>query len=169
VKILIFYIKYWRLKCISLFIILFLVMKILSKLARAYWECFLLALQKEDISKTEYISKTSLLLFYIQKFICHFFVTIIFISTYPYRLYIPLFALLTIALPVGIPCYFWSESLWISFWVNFNFRFSINLNIAFSVNSVAHMWGQKPYDKYVLNHKRIEDCRWWDNRKKATI
>ncbi|XP_018393199.1 PREDICTED: acyl-CoA Delta(11) desaturase-like [Cyphomyrmex costatus] len=65
------------------------------------------------------------------------------------RLYIPLFALLTIALPVGIPCYFWSESLWISFWVNFNFRFCINLNIAFSVNSVAHMWGQKPYDKNI--------------------
>lgn len=65
------------------------------------------------------------------------------------RLYIPLFVLLTILLPVGIPCYFWSESLWISFWVNFNFRFSINLNIAFSVNSVAHMWGQKPYDKNI--------------------
>lgn len=65
------------------------------------------------------------------------------------RLYIPLFALLTIGLPVTVPCYFWSESLWISFWVNFNFRFCINLNIAFCVNSVAHMWGQKPYDKYI--------------------
>ncbi|TGZ53155.1 Acyl-CoA Delta(11) desaturase [Temnothorax longispinosus] len=63
--------------------------------------------------------------------------------------YIPLFALLTIALPVAIPCYLWSESLWVSFWVNFNLRFCINLNIAFSVNSVAHMWGQKPYDKYI--------------------
>lgn len=65
------------------------------------------------------------------------------------RWYIPLFVLLTIALPVGIPCYFWSESLWISFWVNFNFRFCINLNIAFCVNSVAHTWGQKPYDKNI--------------------
>ncbi|XP_011698188.1 PREDICTED: acyl-CoA Delta(11) desaturase [Wasmannia auropunctata] len=65
------------------------------------------------------------------------------------RWYIPLFLLLTIVLPVGIPCYFWSESLWISFWVNFNLRFCINLNIAFCVNSVAHMWGQKPYDKSI--------------------
>ncbi|XP_071568358.1 acyl-CoA Delta-9 desaturase-like [Temnothorax nylanderi] len=65
------------------------------------------------------------------------------------RYYIPLFALLTIALPVAIPCYFWSESLWVSFWVNFNLRFCVNLNIAFCVNSVAHMWGQKPYDKYI--------------------
>lgn len=78
------------------------------------------------------------------------------------RLYIPLFALLTIGLPVAVPCYFWSESLWISFWVNFNFRFCINLNIAFCVNSVAHMWGQKPYDKYVSNHDE-------SNRKKKKI
>ncbi|XP_043520010.1 acyl-CoA Delta-9 desaturase [Frieseomelitta varia] len=65
------------------------------------------------------------------------------------RFYVPLFALLTIGLPVAVPCYFWSESLWTSFWVNFNFRFCITLNIAFFVNSVAHMWGQRPYDKYI--------------------
>lgn len=65
------------------------------------------------------------------------------------RLYVPLFFLLTIALPVSVPCYFWSESLWTSFWVNFNFRFSVTLNVAFCVNSVAHLWGHKPYDKYI--------------------
>ena len=65
------------------------------------------------------------------------------------RVYIPLFALLTIGLPVAVPYYFWSESLWTSFWVNFNFRFCVTLNIAFFVNSVAHMWGQRPYDKYI--------------------
>lgn len=67
------------------------------------------------------------------------------------RLYIPLFALLTIGLPVAVPYYYWSESLWVSFWVSFNFRFCVTLNIAFFVNSVAHMWGQRPYDEYVLN------------------
>ncbi|KAH0951044.1 hypothetical protein HN011_010592 [Eciton burchellii] len=65
------------------------------------------------------------------------------------RLYIPLFALLAIGLPVAIPWYFWSESLWLSFWINFNFRFCITLNIAFCVNSVAHMWGQRPYDRNI--------------------
>ncbi|XP_008550318.1 acyl-CoA Delta-9 desaturase [Microplitis demolitor] len=63
------------------------------------------------------------------------------------KLYIPLFALLTIGLPVCVPWYFWNESLWTSFWVNFNFRFCVTLNIAFFVNSVAHIWGQRPYDK----------------------
>ncbi|XP_043273754.1 acyl-CoA Delta-9 desaturase-like [Venturia canescens] len=65
------------------------------------------------------------------------------------RLYVPLFALLAIGLPVWVPWYFWDESLWTSFWVNFNFRFGFTLNSAFLVNSVAHMWGQKPYDKYI--------------------
>lgn len=65
------------------------------------------------------------------------------------KIYPILFLLLTVALPVSIPVYFWQEDLWNSFWINFNTRFSITLNIAFCVNSVAHMWGQKPYDKNI--------------------
>ncbi|KAG8036724.1 hypothetical protein G9C98_004046 [Cotesia typhae] len=65
------------------------------------------------------------------------------------KYYIPLFALLCIGLPVIVPWYFWNESLWTSFWVNFNFRFCVTLNIAFLVNSVAHMWGHRPYDKSI--------------------
>ncbi|XP_054736876.1 acyl-CoA Delta-9 desaturase [Anastrepha obliqua] len=65
------------------------------------------------------------------------------------KYYIPLFALLSIALPVLVPCYFWKENWWISFWINFNLRFTCTLNAAFFVNSVAHMWGRKPYDKNI--------------------
>lgn len=65
------------------------------------------------------------------------------------RLYVPLFALLCIALPVWVPYYFWSETLWNSFFLSFNTRFSITLNIAFSVNSFAHMYGGRPYDKNI--------------------
>ncbi|GLV44232.1 uncharacterized protein CBL_12472 [Carabus blaptoides fortunei] len=70
------------------------------------------------------------------------------------KLFTTLWALLTIytsgfALPVGVPCYFWNETLWNSFWLNFNGRFCITLNIAFFVNSVAHMWGNKPYDQAI--------------------
>lgn len=93
--------------------------------------------------------KSSLRCFFLRYVTCEINFTLFNLSR---RLYIPLFALLTIGLPVVVPYYYWSESLWISFWVNFNFRFCINLNIAFCVNSVAHLWGQKPYDKYVLNH-----------------
>lgn len=71
------------------------------------------------------------------------------------KYYEPLFALLAIGLPVLVPWYFWNESLWLSFWVNFNLRFCITLNIAFFVNSVAHMYGKRPYDKWVYEMKRF--------------
>lgn len=66
------------------------------------------------------------------------------------RYYIPLFATLVILLPVLVPCYFWNESIWISFWTCFVLRFCTTLNIAFFVNSVAHMFGDKPYDKNIM-------------------
>ncbi|XP_036322699.1 acyl-CoA desaturase-like [Rhagoletis pomonella] len=66
-----------------------------------------------------------------------------------HKYYIPLFALISIGLPVLVPCYFWNENLWLSFWINFNLRFTCTLNAAFFVNSVAHMWGNKPYDKNI--------------------
>lgn len=61
--------------------------------------------------------------------------------------FIPLFALISIGLPVLVPWYFWDETLWNSFWICFNMRFTSTLNAAFFVNSVAHLWGSKPYDK----------------------
>ncbi|XP_017778811.1 PREDICTED: acyl-CoA Delta(11) desaturase [Nicrophorus vespilloides] len=71
------------------------------------------------------------------------------------RLYPVLFALFVIILPVFMPVYLWNETIWNSFWVNFNTRFCITLNIAFFVNSVAHMWGQKPYDKYISSVENL--------------
>nr|CAD7610431.1 unnamed protein product [Timema genevievae] len=62
------------------------------------------------------------------------------------RLYVPLFAIFVLAVPVLVPWYFWDETLWNCFFVMFNSRFCITLNIAFFVNSVAHMWGNRPYD-----------------------
>lgn len=65
------------------------------------------------------------------------------------RYYIPLFASLVIGIPVFIPYYYWSENFWIAFWVCFTLRFITTLNIAFFVNSVAHMFGNRPYDKNI--------------------
>ncbi|XP_047019018.1 (11Z)-hexadec-11-enoyl-CoA conjugase [Helicoverpa zea] len=65
------------------------------------------------------------------------------------KFFIPLFALLNIALPIWVPWYCWSETLVNSFVISFVTRFTITLNIAFSVNSFAHMWGNKPYDRFI--------------------
>ena len=63
------------------------------------------------------------------------------------KFYEPLFFLCSIVFPVAVPYYFWGESLWLAFWTMFNCRFCVTLNIAFCINSVAHMFGRKPYDK----------------------
>ncbi|CAH1727843.1 unnamed protein product [Chironomus riparius] len=65
------------------------------------------------------------------------------------KYFIPLFALLVIIIPITVPC-LWNENLWISFWTVFVCRFATTLNIAYSVNSVAHMFGTKPYDKHIM-------------------
>ncbi|CAH2108170.1 unnamed protein product [Euphydryas editha] len=63
--------------------------------------------------------------------------------------FIPLFLLLNVLIPVGIPMYFWGETLKNSFVVSFVTRFTVTLNIAFSVNSFAHLYGNKPYDRFI--------------------
>ncbi|XP_068153051.1 acyl-CoA Delta-9 desaturase [Drosophila tropicalis] len=66
---------------------------------------------------------------------------------------VPLFALCSIIIPVLVPWYFWQEDLWMSFWINFNMRFTWTLNVAFFVNSVAHMYGKRPYDKNIMSRE----------------
>ncbi|XP_072938676.1 acyl-CoA Delta-9 desaturase-like [Epargyreus clarus] len=64
-------------------------------------------------------------------------------------IFIPLFALLNVVIPMAIPMYFWNETLVNSFVVSFVTRFTVTLNIAFCVNSFAHLWGNKPYDRFI--------------------
>lgn len=49
--------------------------------------------------------------------------------------------------PTIIPVYFWGESVKNSWFVPTLLRFVCVLNVTFSINSFAHMFGQKPYDK----------------------
>ncbi|KAK6629877.1 hypothetical protein RUM43_003698 [Polyplax serrata] len=65
------------------------------------------------------------------------------------KYYILLFFVFAVALPVLLPCYLWNEALWTSFWINFNVRYCVTLNIAFCVNSIAHLWGHRPYDRNI--------------------
>ncbi|XP_047989063.1 acyl-CoA Delta-9 desaturase-like [Leguminivora glycinivorella] len=71
------------------------------------------------------------------------------------KYFIPLFALLNVILPVWIPWHCWGESLVNSFVVSFVTRFTITLNIAFCVNSFAHLWGNKPYDRFIKSTESV--------------
>lgn len=51
--------------------------------------------------------------------------------------------------PTLVPWYFWGESLWNSYFLASILRYTISLNVAWLVNSVAHMYGNRPYDKNI--------------------
>lgn len=52
------------------------------------------------------------------------------------------------AMPTIVPS-FWGETAWIAFYVCAVFRFVYVLNVTWLVNSAAHLWGVKPYDKNI--------------------
>lgn len=61
-----------------------------------------------------------------------------------YKLLYTIFALFG---PTSIPVLFWGESPWYALFVAFFFRTILSLNGTWSVNSAAHMFGTRPYDK----------------------
>lgn len=67
---------------------------------------------------------------------------------FQHRYYIILGPLVSIVLPACIAT-LWGETLWNSFFVCSMFRYVTTLNGTWLVNSAAHMWGIKPYDKNI--------------------
>ncbi|CAH1236409.1 unnamed protein product [Diabrotica balteata] len=62
--------------------------------------------------------------------------------------YLLLMPLTCFVIPTMIPMYFWNETFFNAFCVNI-FRYVFTLNATWLVNSAAHMWGDKPYDKFI--------------------
>ncbi|XP_059050016.1 acyl-CoA Delta(11) desaturase-like [Achroia grisella] len=70
------------------------------------------------------------------------------------RYAIPFIGLVCFIIPTIIPIYFWGESL-NNAWHISMLRYISNLNATFLVNSAAHMWGFKPYDKGILSAQNL--------------
>lgn len=51
--------------------------------------------------------------------------------------------------PMLVPWYFWGESLVVGYFVPGLLRYSLMLNATWMVNSAAHIWGNRPYDKTI--------------------
>ncbi|VVC27060.1 Hypothetical protein CINCED_3A025520 [Cinara cedri] len=60
-----------------------------------------------------------------------------------------LMPLLCFILPTMLPVYCWSESWANSWFVATMFRYTFSLNVTWLVNSAAHMWGGRPYDRFI--------------------
>ncbi|KAL0274794.1 UNVERIFIED_CONTAM: hypothetical protein PYX00_002833 [Menopon gallinae] len=52
-------------------------------------------------------------------------------------------------IPTAVPCYFWDEKFLYSFLGIGCVRYVLGLNFTWLVNSVAHMWGYRPYDQRI--------------------
>jgi stearoyl-CoA desaturase (delta-9 desaturase) len=64
------------------------------------------------------------------------------------KVYLPSVVLLVFVMPTMVPVYFWGESAWAAYFIAI-FRLILALNITWLVNSAAHTWGNKPYDKFI--------------------
>ncbi len=66
---------------------------------------------------------------------------------FQHRHYLKLCLIFTLVLPVAIPWYFWGEDFWVSYCLLFGFRYVASLHFTWLVNSAAHLWGSRPYNK----------------------
>ncbi|CAH1726336.1 acyl-CoA Delta-9 desaturase-like [Aphis gossypii] len=69
-----------------------------------------------------------------------------------YKLLMPL---LCFILPTILPVYCWGESWANSWFVATMFRYTFSLNVTWLVNSAAHMWGGRPYDRFINPSENI--------------
>ncbi|KAK3554293.1 hypothetical protein QTP70_020161, partial [Hemibagrus guttatus] len=51
--------------------------------------------------------------------------------------------------PTLVPWYFWGESLWVAYFFPGLLRYAVVLNVSWLVNSAAHMWGMRPFDRNI--------------------
>ncbi|XP_076284690.1 acyl-CoA Delta-9 desaturase-like [Lasioglossum baleicum] len=64
------------------------------------------------------------------------------------RLYVILMPLFAFIIPMWVPCYFFDERPLYSWYASVA-RYTLSLHQVGLVNSVAHMWGMRPYDKSI--------------------
>ncbi|XP_052756131.1 acyl-CoA Delta-9 desaturase-like [Galleria mellonella] len=67
---------------------------------------------------------------------------------YQEKYYMPLMLVTCFILPTYIPT-LWGETAWNAFFVCAVFRFIVGMNVTWLINSAAHKWGYRPYDKNI--------------------
>ncbi|XP_013772930.1 acyl-CoA desaturase-like [Limulus polyphemus] len=76
------------------------------------------------------------------------------------RFYIPLVLLLTFYLPTMIPVWVWGEKVWFAFLTTGILRYVITLHCTWLVNSAAHYWGNRPYNRF-MDARENKHVAWW--------
>ncbi|KAL3210340.1 hypothetical protein MRX96_008858 [Rhipicephalus microplus] len=71
------------------------------------------------------------------------------VARFQKQYYMWLVLLFSFVLPTVIPGLLWGESYWNAFCTATMLRLILSLNFTWSVNSFAHLWGNKPFDKSI--------------------
>lgn len=71
------------------------------------------------------------------------------------RYYVPLGLLVVLVVPLLLPVWLWNESWTASFCVAVSLRWAISLHSTFLINSVAHRYGQRPYDAAISPTQKL--------------
>lgn len=66
------------------------------------------------------------------------------------KYFIPLGLTLSIIIPTLVPVYYWNETWKTALWAVF-LRYSIGANVTGTINSFAHFYGSKPYDRDITS------------------
>ncbi|KAH6947079.1 hypothetical protein HPB50_017041 [Hyalomma asiaticum] len=65
------------------------------------------------------------------------------------KYYVPLVTLFCFVLPTLVPMWLVGETFWNAHLVNALLRYTVSLHMTWLVNSAAHSWGYRPYDKNI--------------------
>ncbi len=68
---------------------------------------------------------------------------------YQRKYYLPLVLFFCFIAPTAVPVICWGETIWNAFYVAGLLRYCFTLNCTWMVNSAAHLWGNKPYDRFI--------------------
>lgn len=65
------------------------------------------------------------------------------------KFFLPLALICCILLPTYLPTILWNESVFTAFMIAGLARYCISLHLTWLVNSAAHWWGNRPYDRFI--------------------
>lgn len=66
---------------------------------------------------------------------------------FQHRHYLPIALLASAIIPTLVSFYFLGESFAVAFFMTSFWRYTLSLHLTWLINSAAHMYGMKPYDK----------------------
>lgn len=82
------------------------------------------------------------------------------IVRFQHRYYLASILVFCFILPTLIPYILWGETLYNSFYISALLRYVVTLHVTWLVNSAAHMWGRRPYDK-TINPSENRTVSFW--------